>query len=241
MAVLTFILRLIKTSVPKNNSTNLNNEKQSGLVENKSPQAAEYSTNKFTKKTSLVTYKILEWFEVMAFGIYLVAVGYLIFTNVCDTQSCVDLRPTRQQFMFGVAIGFVVGAVLNSFRIAALYMLTDPDKEIEFMFYASVVVIFICFALFGLNFTTFEDFSARKIPLPSSYYWYFFLLVLAAILFIGEKDIWDKSNLVVKIRITLSFVYLLTLLVAPSVGLLLSLVFVPGLVASPMIANRLKD
>lgn len=173
---------------------------------------------------------MVRWFEVLLILIFYVLTFWLLYSNSCGTDSCKDLAPSTDVFYISIQVGFIIWGILNSIRIALVYLTFDPDKEPEILFFTSLVGLTLCFSVIGLFFKEFDEYSRRVIANSVPFLVELVLILTTAIVLLQEKYIWEKATGFVKVRVGLSFVHLIILLVNPLLGAALGLILFPIMV-----------
>ena len=117
--------------------------------------------------------------------------------------------------------------LLNSVRIGLVFLINDPDPEPEYLFYVSLVGLFISNILFGLFFSDFVSRAEKgQVDAPV------FIAEVVVLMFtvgslLADRQTWDKSTTFVKIRISLSILELVVLLINPYLGIILAVFVIP--------------
>ncbi len=192
-----------------------------------------YETNR-----DLGLYKLIEWLELLTFALIATGGIYLIYTNYCQSEFCTSISPNQLTFNLGVKMAVIGGSIINSLRIGLIYDLTDPDLKREYSFYTSLGFMALSFIIFGFNFVAFDQITGRKITFDPYFFAYIATFTATLFTFLGERNIWNKSNLVVKFRMSLSFLLLTLIIINPTLALLSSLLIVPLQILSPMVLNK---
>jgi hypothetical protein len=183
-------------------------------------------------------YKFVEWIELMGFSLVATGGMYLLYTNYCQSLFCQSISPDQLTFNLSIKVIVVMAAIINSLRIGLLYNLTDPDRHVEYLFYTSLGFMAASFIIFGFNFVAFDQLTGRKITFDPYFFAYISTFGATLLLYLGERNIWNKSNLVVKFRMSLSFLLLVLIIINPTLALLSSMILVPLQVLSPMLMSK---
>jgi hypothetical protein len=173
-------------------------------------------------KQALFWQDVLKWLEVLFTAIFFVVIFWFFYLSLCKADTCKEFWITNQVQNIIVGIFFSVWGLLTSLRIGVVFLLNDPDPEPEYLFYLSLVGIFLSNLLFGLFF---NDFVLRaennQSDTPS-----FIALILVLMTTVGslllDKQTWDKSTAFVKIRISMAVIELVVLLINPYLGIILA-------------------
>jgi hypothetical protein len=171
--------------------------------------------------------KIVKWFEILLILIFYSLTFWLLYSNSCSNQSCKEFSPSTEIFFTVIKVGFIIWGLLNSLRIALVYIAFDRDHEPENLFHTSLAGLTLCFSVIGLFFQEFDEYSRRVIASSWPFTIELMLILTTAIVLLQEKYIWEKANTFVKVRVGLSFVHLILLLVNPFLGVVASLVIFP--------------
>ncbi|MEI6728749.1 MAG: hypothetical protein WCK98_03855 [bacterium] len=182
---------------------------------------------KHINSTFLTYSKVVKWFEVLLILVFYTLTFWLLYSNSCINQNCKELAPSTEIFFSIIKVGFIVWGLLNSLRIALVYMAFDRDKEPEILFHTSLAGLTLCFSVVGLFFQEFDEYSRRVIANSGPFLVELVLILTTAIVLLQEKYIWEKANSFVKVRVGLSFLHLILLLVNPFIGLIASLIIFP--------------
>lgn len=192
----------------------------------------------YQDKASTGLFRAVEWLELLIFATVATGGIYLIYTNYCQTQFCQSITPNQLTFNVGIKLAVITGSVINSLRIGLLYNLTDPDRKREYWFYTSLFFMAISFIIFGFNFIAFDQITGRKVTFDPYFLVYIITFASTILTYLGEKNIWNKSNAVVKLRMLLSFLLMVLIVINPTLALLSSLILVPLQILSPLIMGR---
>jgi hypothetical protein len=171
--------------------------------------------------------KIFKWIEIAELIALFTGVFWFLYALFCTSIQCQANIITKNQIYLVFQFAIPFAALINSLRIAVVFMKNDPDTEFEPFFYFSLMTLFASFTIFGINF---QQFAQRdNINFINSPILFSLILttLLTVLLLLIDKKTWDKSISFVRFRISLSLFQLIFLLINPLFGLILIFIISP--------------
>jgi hypothetical protein len=168
----------------------------------------------------------LKWAEVLYLCFYVILVFWFLYTGFCG-ESCSDVSFSVELLDIFAFLIFAGWGILSSVRTGLTFLLDDDDDEPETVFYVSLGGLALSYVIFGLFFddfikSIFGDFTSSSVILASV------VTLLATVVgFLADKRTWDKVSTFVKLRITLSLLLIISLIISPVFGVILSALFIP--------------
>ncbi len=170
--------------------------------------------------------KSLKWVEVFYLCFYVILVFWFLYTGFCG-EDCRDISFGAEGVGLIALFVFAGWGILSSLRTAVTFWVNDIDDEPETLFYVSLGGLALSYTTFGLFFeefikSIFGDFTSSPVILAS-----IVILLSTVIGFLADKRTWDKVCTFVKLRITLSLLLIISLIISPILGIILSAFFIP--------------
>ncbi|NJL96353.1 hypothetical protein HC766_05265 [Candidatus Gracilibacteria bacterium] len=194
------------------------------------------------RKTLINIDNFLKWLELIIFGACLAIFVWFTFNLFRCQEFCSPANVNTNFAILLIRLSFILGGLIYTTRIIAIYLIFDDNPQSETGFYISMAAIASSFVLYGIFINQIQlkpainNFSSILTFILTG------LFLIASTSLLADKQSWHQSNSFVRARISLSLFFLALLLVSPTLGLMSALVFIPLflLIRTPKINKKLS-
>jgi hypothetical protein len=172
--------------------------------------------------------KILKWVERGLFSYYVIGIFWIIGTNwLCKGQNC-DLNVNRIDIGLVIQIAFAISGILNSVRIAIVYMIHDKDPKPEKSFFVSLVLMALSYLIFGYYFENDTSGFIQYSDNPVLYVILGLSIFSCTVINLLDKQSWHQNSPFVITRVSLTLFNLIIMFFSPVLGFLTALLIIPA-------------
>jgi hypothetical protein len=172
----------------------------------------------------------LKWIELIALGAFLVGVFWVFYNALCFDTTCRQSFVNEANLIKAIQVAMPLAAFVGMLRTAVVFLLNDRDSETETLFYLSLLGVVLSYSIVGWFFPVFLDRGQNYFTESPVFVAAIITLLITIALLLADRQTWDKSNVFVRLRVSLSLIHLVLLLINPLIGLLASIIILPVLV-----------
>jgi hypothetical protein len=172
---------------------------------------------------------VFHWVESGLFVFYITGILWIILKQwLCQSQNC-DYVNNQIDLGLIVQVGFIISGIINSIRIAIVYVLHDKDPKPERWFFFSLFLNAISFIIIGYYFRNNINSSIEYISNKPLYALLTLSIFSSSAIILADKISWHNNSTFVQIRISVTLFSLMILFFSPGLGFFSSLLIMPFL------------